>query len=97
MNKLFYYQYLSKICINAAIKNLFSFRIPYKESSERRKQIKNESNPATYRSDHIKMLYKSKNEKVLNNSRVNQNHTARQHSPSEYENSFKGININLII
>jgi hypothetical protein len=62
-------------------------RAPYKESSKSRRkaEIRMESNPATYRSEHTLLFYSSRGDKDDRQSRPKQNHTARIHSPHDYE------------
>lgn len=62
-------------------------RTPY-EASERRKPIRNDTNPATYRSEHTKILYNTRGERSETHSRPKQNLTARIHSPCEYDMSL---------
>lgn len=64
-----------------------SNRAPYKESSKSRRkaEIRMEANPATYRSEHTRFFYSSREEKDDKKSRPSQNHTARIHSPHDYD------------
>ena len=66
-------------------------RTPY-EISERRKQPFRSCNPATYRSEHAKLIYNTRGEKSETQSKPNQNFTARLYSPNNHDASLSDNN-----